>query len=72
MLATEMYKVSINFSPPHVNEIFEISNEHSYKLKQKFSRPLVKSFYHGTESLSYLEPKVLRYTPKHLQKYKMV
>ena len=34
MLATEMYKVSINFSPPHVNEIFEISNEHSYKLKQ--------------------------------------
>ena len=43
-----------------MNEIFEIRNEHHYSLRQnsQFFRPLVKSVYHGTESLSYLGPKV--------------
>ena len=60
VLATEMYKVSNNFSPPHMNEIFELRNKHPYNLRQnsQFFRPLVKSVYHGTESLSYFGPKV--------------
>ena len=60
ILSTERYKVSHNFSPPYMNEIFEVRNEHSYHLRQnsQFFRPLVKSVYHGTESLSYLGPKV--------------
>ena len=64
-MATEMYKVSNNFSPPHMNEIFEVRNEHPYNLKQnsQFFRLLVKSVYHGTESLSYLGPKVLDILP---------
>ena len=38
------------------------------KTKISVSRPLLKSGYHGTESLSYLRPKVwLGYTAKHLQ-----
>ena len=55
ILATEMYNVSNNFSPPHMNEMFEVRNENPYNLKQnsQFYRPLVKSVYHGTDSVSY-------------------
>ena len=55
ILTTEMYKVT-SLS----NEIFQVANEHPYNLRQKsqFFRPLVKSVYHGPESLSYLGPKV--------------
>ena len=28
ILAAEMHKVSENFSPPHMNEIFEVRNKH--------------------------------------------
>ena len=60
VLATEMYKVSNNFSPPHINKIFELRNEHPYNLRQnsQFFWPLVKSVYHGAESISYLGTKV--------------
>ena len=60
ILATEMYKMRKNFSLSHMNEIFEVRNEHPYNLKRnsQFFRPLIKSVYHGNESLSYLGPKV--------------
>ena len=32
MLATELYKVSNNFSLPHMNKIFDIRNEHTYSM----------------------------------------
>ena len=56
---------SNNISPPHMNKIFEKRNEHTYNLRQKpqFSRPLVKSVYYGTETLSYLEPKAWNILP---------
>ena len=52
--------VSNNFSLSHMNKIFEVRNEHSYKIRQnsQFFRPLVKSLYHRNESLSYLGSKV--------------
>ena len=53
ILATETYKVSNNFSSPHMDEIFEVRNEHPYNLRQNFQF----SVYHGTESLFYLGPK---------------
>ena len=34
ILTPEMYKISNNFSPPHMNEIFEVINEHPYNLRQ--------------------------------------
>ena len=37
VLTTEMCKVSNNFSPIHMNEIFKISNEHPSNLRQNFS-----------------------------------
>ena len=59
-MATEMYMVSNNFSPPRMNVIFEIRNEHPQNIihNSQFSRPLLKPVYHGAENLSYLEPKV--------------
>ena len=55
MLVTEIYKSSNNFSLSHMNEVFEIKNEHLHNLRQnfRFSCPLVKSAYHRAESLSY-------------------
>ena len=34
ILATEMNKVSNNFSPPHMNKSFKVRNEHPYNLRQ--------------------------------------
>ena len=60
ILAAGMYKLSNNFSLPHMNEIFEVRNEHHYNLRQnyQFYRPLAKSVYYGTKGLSYVGPKV--------------
>ena len=57
-LTTEMYKVSNGLSPPIVSNIFTQKNCHPYNLRLnfQFSRPLVKSVFHGTESISYLGP----------------
>ena len=57
-LATEMYKVSNGLSPPVVSNIFTQKNCHPYNLRlnSQFSRPLVRSVFHGTESISYLGP----------------
>ena len=56
--ATEMYKVSYGLSTPVVSNIFKQKNCHPYNLRlnSQFSRPLVRSVYHGTESISYLGP----------------
>ena len=55
-LATEMYKVSNGLSPPVVSNIFKKSNCYPYNLQlnSAFSRPLVRSVFHETESISYL------------------
>ena len=57
-LAIEMYKVSNGLSPPVVSKIFTQKNCHPYNLRlnSQFSRPLVRSVFHKTESISYLGP----------------
>ena len=57
-LATEMYKASNGLSPPVVSNIITQKNCHPYNLRlnSQFSRPLVRSVFHGTESISYLGP----------------
>ena len=59
-IATEMYKVSNGLSPPVVSNIFTQRNRHPYKLRlnSQFSRPLVRSVFYGTESISYLGPAI--------------
>ena len=59
ILATERYKRINNLSPPIMNRVFKLNSDSRYNLRQisQFSRSLVKSVYHGTESNFYLGPK---------------
>ena len=59
-LAIEMFRFYDGFSPPLISNMFKLKAENSYNLRQvsQFSRPMVKSVYHGTESISYLGPKI--------------
>ena len=60
ILATEMFKVSKNLAPPKMHEIFKLKDQPHYNLRHNslFFRPLVKSVYKGTQSLSFLGPKI--------------
>ena len=55
-----MFKVSKNLAPPQMQEIFKLKDQPHYNLRYNspFFRPLVKSVYKGTESLSFLGPKI--------------
>ena len=59
ILATEMFKVSKNLAPPQMYDIFKLKDQPQYNLRYNslFSRPLVKSVYKDTESLSFLGQK---------------
>ena len=59
-LAIEMFRFYNGLSPPLMNNIFKLKAESPYNLRQvsEFSRPIVKSVYLGTESISYLGPKI--------------
>ena len=60
ILGTEMFKVRKNLAPPQMYEIFKLKDESQYNLRHNspFSSPVVKSVYKGTESLSFLRPKI--------------
>ena len=49
-----------------MNNIFKLKADNSYNLRQvsEFSRPMVKSVYHETESISYLGQKYVIYFQK--------
>ena len=59
-IAVEMYKVSNELSPPLITDISKRKNSHPYNLRynSRFSRPLVKTLFHWTESMSYLAPEI--------------
>ena len=60
-----MFKVSKNLAPPQRHEIFKLKDQPQYNLRYSslFSRPLVKSVYKGTKSLSFLGPKICDIVP---------
>ena len=60
ILATKIYKLVNNLLPPSMNRVFKLDSDSRYNLRQilQFSRSLIKSVYHGTESISYLGPKI--------------
>ena len=60
ILATRMYKLINKLSPPIMNRVFKLNSDSRYNLKQilQIPRSLVKSVYHGTENISYLDPKI--------------
>ena len=56
-------------SPPLMKNIIKLKAENSYNLRQvsEFSRPMVKMVYRGTESISYLGPKIWDILPEKLK-----
>ena len=64
-----MFRFYNGLSPPLMNNIFKLKTENSYNLRQvsEFSRPMIKNVYHGTESISYLGPKVWDILPEKLK-----
>ena len=64
-LATEMFKVANGMSPDIMNEIFQLREESHYNLRytSNFFIPLIHSVYHGSESTSYLGPKIWELIP---------
>ena len=68
-IAIEMFRFYNGLSPPLMNNIFKLRAENPYNLKQvsEFSWPMVKSVYHGTESISYLGPKIWNIMPEKLK-----
>ena len=69
MLAIEIFRFYNGLSPRLTNNIFKPKAENPYNLRQvsEFSRPMVKSVYHGTESISYLGPKIWDILPEKLK-----
>ena len=55
-----------------MNNTFKLRAENSYNLRQvsEFARPMVKSVYHGTESISYLGPKIWKKNIENLEHFK--
>ena len=64
-----MFRFYNGLSQPLMNNIFKLQAENSYNLRQvsEFSRPMVKSVHHRTESISYLGPKIWDILPEKLK-----
>ena len=63
-LATEMFKISKNFSVPPISELFHQKVNH-YNLRNpyEFSVPKINSVFHGQGSISYLGPLIRQLVP---------
>ena len=59
ILATDMFKVYQNTSPPIFSQIFH-RHDISYKLRinSDFAMANVRSVFHGSETISHLGPKI--------------
>ena len=68
-LAIEMVKFYDGLSPPLMNNIFKLREENSYNLRHvsEFSRPMINSVHHGTESISFLGTKIWDILPEKLK-----
>ena len=66
--ATEIFKIKNNMAPEILNEIFQ-NGTSSYNLRKNwsFSVRKVHSVYRGTESLSFLGPKIWKLVPEDIK-----
>ena len=60
LLATELFKVKNGLSPPFMNEIFVENAQNYFELRKKaeFNRNNAKTVYNGTETLTFLGPRI--------------
>ena len=70
LLATELFKVKNGLSPSFMNEIFVENSQHYYDLRKKteFKRNNVKTVYNGTETLTFLGPRIWEIVPDYIKK----
>ena len=65
VLATELYKVKSNMAPEILNEIFQNrTSSCNLRINSSFAVRPMHSAYHGTESLSFLGPKIWELVPE--------
>ena len=67
-LVTEIFKVYRNISPPIFSEIFHRRDKnYNLRISSDFAMPNVRSVFHGSESISYLGPKIWEIVPLELK-----
>ena len=68
-LAIEMFKIVNDMSPEIVSEIFAKKESHPYSLRENpfFYAPKINSVYNGTESISFLGPKIWEIVPRSIR-----
>ena len=72
-LAIEMFKVSNNYSNSLMSEIFDKRNNvYDIRNPSEFARPNVRSVFNGTESISFLGPKIWDIVPNELKQLETV
>ena len=69
ILATTMYEIKNDLSPLIVAELFEQRNKQYYDLRNnsQFAIPPIRTVYHGSESISFLGPKIWNILPDRLK-----
>ena len=67
ILATETYKFLQGLSPPLMNEIFVERNNYSLPGNNVLTRRRVNSVRYGTETVSFLAPKIWDILPKDIK-----
>ena len=71
VLATEMFKIHRGFSPEILRETFvSKTSSHNLRRNDAFGKRKVHSVYHGTESLSFIGPKIWGLVPLELKQSK--
>ena len=67
--ATEMCKARKGLSPPVMMKLFKARNKQNYNLlnNAEFSISVIGIVYHGSESISFLDPKMLNALPNRLK-----
>ena len=67
-LATEMFKVKNNIAPEIMKELFAPKmSPYDLRNNNSFKRRRIKSVWHGTESESYLGPKIWGLVPNEIK-----
>ena len=69
ILATEMFKVSNDTAPQIFADIFSSRSHSNYNLRHQsqFNFPRVKTVYNGTETVSFLGPKIWELVPSEIK-----
>ena len=68
ILATEIFKVYWNLSPSIFNEIIHRRDiNYNLRINSEFVLPNVRSVFYGSESISYVSPKILDIAPLELK-----